>query len=87
MSDEFVQISDSGTPDPTDRPTRARRRSVRMFLLGDPDDVEATIAELHTKQFGEVGLWSKPLNFPETQSQFALNPGEVMRVYKRYLTR
>jgi len=87
MADEFVNIPGSGISDPIDRPTRARRRSVRLFLLGDPDDVEATIAELHTKQFGEAGLWSRPLSFPETQNQFALNPGEVMRVYKRYMTR
>jgi len=87
MSDEFVQIPGSDVPDPTDRLLRTNRRNVRMFLLGDPDDVEATIAELHIKQFGEVGLWSKPLVFPETQQQFTLNPGEVMRVYKRYLTR
>jgi hypothetical protein len=60
---------------------------VKLFLLGDPEDVAQTIAELHTKQFGEVGLWSRPLQFPEIQQQFLLNPGEVMRVYKRYLTR
>lgn len=65
MSDEFVQIPEPGVPDANDRPLRTSRRSVRLFLLGDPDDVEATIAELHTKQFGEVGLWSKPLSFPE----------------------
>jgi hypothetical protein len=82
MSDAFVNI-----PGSDDRPVSAGRRSVRMFLMGDPDDVERTIAELHTKQFGEVNLWSKPLRFPETQHQFALNPGEVMRVYKRYLSR
>ena len=82
MSDEFVNI-----PGSDNRPTRARRRSVRLFLLGEPEDVEATIVELHTKQFGEVGLWSRPLLFPERQSEFLLNPGEVMRVYKRYLTR
>jgi len=87
MSDEFVQIPDSGVPDPTDRPTRTYRRNVRIFILGNPEDVEETIAELHTKQFGEVGLWSRPLQFPDTENQFALNPGEVMRVYKRYLTR
>lgn len=42
---------------------------------------------INLKQFGEVGLWSRPLTFPEIQNQFLLNPREVMRVYKRYLTR
>jgi len=87
MADEFVQIPGSDVPDPTDRPTRSHRRNVRIFILGNPKDVEETIAELHTKQFGEVGLWSRPLQFSERQNEFALNPGEVMRVYKRYLTR
>lgn len=70
-----------------DRLIRAGRCSVRLLLLGYPDDGEWTIAELHTKHFREAGLWSCPLQFPETQQQLALNPGEVMRMYKRYLTR
>jgi hypothetical protein len=82
MSDEFIFLSGSA-----DRPIGTRRRNVRLFLLGDPEDVEQTIAELHTKQFGEVNLWSKPLKFTEIQNEFLLQPGEVMRVYKRYLTR
>lgn len=82
MADEFIDI-----PGSDDRPTRAGRRSVRLFLLGAPEDVERTIAELHTKHFGDAGLWSRPLQFPERQQQLAPNPGEVMRVYKRYLTR
>lgn len=82
MSHEFGDLSGAG-----DRPRHARRRSVRMFLMGAPADVEETIAELHTKQFGEASLWSKPLRCPDSQNQFRLNLGEVMRVYKRYLTR
>jgi len=82
MADEFVYI-----PGSDDRPSRANRRSVRNFLLGLPEDVERTIADLHLKQFGEVGLWSRPLTFHEIQREFLLQPGEVMRVYKRYVTR
>lgn len=82
MADEFVNI-----PGSDDRPIRTNRRNVRTFLLGLPQDVEETIAELHLKQFGEVGLWSRPLLFPEIQNEFLLHPGEVMRVYKRYLTK
>lgn len=83
MADELINIP--GSDD--DRPVRSGRRSVRTFLLGLPEDVEGTIAELHLKQYGEVGLWSRSLTFPEIQTQFLLNPGEVMRVYKRYVTR
>jgi len=82
MADEFIDI-----PGSDDRPVRANRRSVRNFLLGFPEDVEETILELHLKQYSEAGLWSRPLLFPEIQQEFLLNPGEVMRVYKRYMTR
>jgi hypothetical protein len=82
MAEEFI---DPGSDDGVTQSGRPSRRSVRLLLLGKAEDVESTIAELHLKQFGEVGLWSRPLRFAETQ-QFALNPGEVMRIYKRYLT-
>ena len=82
MAEQFVFLSGVN-----DRSLRSGRRNVRNFLLGFPEDVEETIVELHLKQYGEVGLWSKPLTFPEIQHEFLLNPGEVMRVYKRYLTR
>ncbi|GAB4378652.1 MAG: hypothetical protein Kow00121_31030 [Elainellaceae cyanobacterium] len=81
MSDEFVEL-----PTGDDRPVRSSRRSVRLFLIGKAEDVDKTIAELHSKQFGEAGLWSKPLPLPEMQQQFTQNPAEVMRVYKRYVT-
>lgn len=82
MAEQFVYI-----PDSDDRPFRDSRRSVRNFLLGLPEDVDQTIADLHLKQYGEVGLWSRPLTFHEIQREFLLQPGEVMRVYKRYMTR
>ncbi len=82
MSDEFISV-----PGSDDRPVRNGRRSVRNFLLGFPEDVEETILELHLKQYSEAGLWSRSLTFPEIQHEFLLNPGEVMRVYKRYMTR
>lgn len=82
MTDQLVY-----TPDTDSRSLRSGRRSVRNFLLGFPEDVQDTIMELHVKQFSEVGLWSRPLTFSEIQTEFLLQPGEVMRVYKRYLTR
>jgi hypothetical protein len=84
MAEEFAnEFVDSGSAGPT---VRSGRPSIRLFLLGNINDVNQTIAELHLRQFSEVGLWSQPLRFTEIQQQFALNPGEVMRVYKRYLT-
>lgn len=82
MAEQRVYAPDSDNP-----AVRSGRRSVRNFLLGFPEDVQDTIMELHVKQFSEVGLWSRPLTFSEIQTEFLLNPGEVMRVYKRYMTR
>jgi hypothetical protein len=79
MAEEFIEY-----PGSDHSATKRERRHVRLLLLGKAEDVEYTIAELHLKQFGEIGLWSRPLRFAE--QQFALNPGEVMRIYKRYLT-
>jgi hypothetical protein len=82
MADELIY-----TPGSDDRPRSSGRRSVRNFLLGYPEDVAETIAELHVKQFAEANLWSRSLTFPEIQREFLLQPGEVMRVYKRYVSR
>lgn len=82
MANELVYVPGSET-----RSVRAGRRSVRNFLLGFPEDVEETILELHVKQYADAGLWSRSLTFSEIQREFLLQPGEVMRVYKRYVTR
>jgi hypothetical protein len=83
MAEEFIEIP--GASDDTAKPPKREKRNVRILLLGKVEDVDYTIAELHLKQFSEIGLWSRPLRLSEMQ-QFALNPGEVMRIYKRYLT-
>jgi hypothetical protein len=85
MSEELINPgSNRGTTEP-ETPPRPERPNVRILLLGKAEDVDYTIAELHLKQFGEISSWSRPLRFTEMQ-QFALNPGEVLRIYKRYLT-
>ncbi|GAB4384046.1 MAG: hypothetical protein Kow00121_47010 [Elainellaceae cyanobacterium] len=63
------------------------RKAVRILLLGDPDSVQQVIQELHLCRFCEVGVWSRPLKPTDHQQQLSLNPGEVMRIYKRYLSR
>ncbi|GAB4369409.1 MAG: hypothetical protein Kow00121_09310 [Elainellaceae cyanobacterium] len=80
MSDELIDIPGSDA-----QSSRTSRRSVRLFLIGHADDVAQIIGELHVRQFCETKAWSKPLRVPEPH-QFALQPGEIMRVHKRYLT-
>jgi hypothetical protein len=82
MAEEFIEIPGAGDSPAT--PPKREKRNVRILLLGKVEDVDYTIAELHLKQFSEIGLWSRPLRLSEMQ-QFTLNPGEVMRIYKRYL--
>lgn len=63
------------------------RESVKLLLIGKPEAVQQTINDLYTCRFCEPGVWSKPLTFPETREAIDRTPGEVLRIYKRYLTR
>ncbi|GAB4230002.1 MAG: hypothetical protein Kow00121_58800 [Elainellaceae cyanobacterium] len=86
MSEEFMDLSF------TDREIvvgdrASGRESVRILLLGKPDYVQQVIQELHVCRFCEVGLWSKPLRISDNQHQLNPYPGEVMRIYKRYMPR
>lgn len=82
VSEEFVDI-----PGRAATLTRRERRNVRMILIGEPDDVELVMLELHTRQFCDVGLWSRPLRSPQGGEILTNHPHEVIRIYKRYLTR
>ena len=78
-----IYIGGAGSTEPL---LRYGRRNVRLFALGFSDDVDGVILDLHNRDFSEVGLWSRPLQLPVIQREFVLNPGEVMRVYKRYMS-
>ena len=94
MADEFLVLPPVGgelpygnrTEDYTTDPTRGRK-AVRMLLLGEADPVQHVIQELHRCRFCDVGVWSRPLRIIDQPQQLLLNPGEVMRIYKHYLTR
>lgn len=81
MADEFINIS---TGD--DRPVQTARRSVKILMIGQPEDVELTIARLHQCQFCRVEDWSKPLPYLQIQQLTTREPGEVMRIYLRSMT-
>ncbi|GAB4375841.1 MAG: hypothetical protein Kow00121_22050 [Elainellaceae cyanobacterium] len=85
MSEEFQGLPFSGREFVVSDRTSGRK-AVRILLLGEPDAVQQVIQELHLCRFCEAGVWSKPLRLAEHQQQLRLNPGEVMRIYKRYLT-
>jgi hypothetical protein len=82
MSDEFMSV-----PTGNDRPVRSSRRSVKLLLIGQPDDVEQTIAHLYHCGFCRVENWSRALPYAQIQEATVREPGEIMRIYKRYVDR
>ncbi|GAB4364976.1 MAG: hypothetical protein Kow00121_01120 [Elainellaceae cyanobacterium] len=87
MSEEFLDLSFTDREIVVGDRTSSGREAVRILLLGKPDYVQQVIQELHVCRFCEVGLWSKPLRISDHQHQLHPYPGEVMRIYKRYVTR
>ncbi|WP_416670359.1 hypothetical protein [Egbenema bharatensis] len=75
-----------GLPPVGDRPISAARRSVKILFIGQPDDVEITIARLYHCGFCRVEDWSRPLPYGQIQQATARAPGEILRIYKRSMT-
>ncbi|GAB4234948.1 MAG: hypothetical protein Kow00121_62590 [Elainellaceae cyanobacterium] len=86
MAEEFLDLPGMGRGLAVGDRT-PNREAVRILLLGKPDLVQQVIQDLHLCRFCEVGVWSRPLKLTEHQQQLILDPEEVMRIYKRYLTR
>jgi hypothetical protein len=82
MADEFMSV-----PTGDDRPVASSRRSVKMLLIGQPEDVEQTIAHLYHCGFCRVENWSRALPYAQIQAATVREPGEIMRIYKRYVDR
>jgi hypothetical protein len=82
MLDELIDV-----PTGDDRPVRSNRRSVKILLIGQPDDVERTIAHLYHCGFCRVENWSRALPYAQIQQATTREPGEIMRIYKRYVDR
>ncbi|WP_416673248.1 hypothetical protein [Egbenema bharatensis] len=81
MSDKFF-----GQPPMGDRSFSAARRSVKILMIGQPDDVELIIARLYQCDFCRVEDWSRPLPFSQIQQATTKEPGEIMRIYVRSMT-
>ncbi|WAL59578.1 hypothetical protein [Thermocoleostomius sinensis] len=82
MADEFMT-----PPTDCDRPVASSRRSVKMLLIGPPEEVEHTIAHLYHCGFCRVEHWSRALPYAQIQQATIREPGEIMRIYKRYVDR
>jgi hypothetical protein len=82
MADEFINV-----PTGDDRPARSTRRSVKILMIGQPEDVEQMIAHLYHCGFCRVENWSRALPYAQIQAATVREPGEIMRIYKRYIDR
>ncbi|MEB3294452.1 MAG: hypothetical protein VKJ24_14950 [Synechococcales bacterium] len=75
----FLQLGDS----------QGDRRPMRLLLIGLPEDIRATIKNLHARGFAETHEWSRPNPWaatdPITQAQLLnLPPGNMMSVCTKY---
>jgi hypothetical protein len=75
-----------GRPPMGDRLTQRARRSVKILIIGQPEDVEVTIARLYHCGFCRTEDWSRPLPYVQIQQATAREPGEILRIYKRSMT-
>jgi hypothetical protein len=81
MAEEFI-----GRPALGDRPVSFARRSVKILIIGQPEDVEVTIARLYHCGFCRVEDWSRALPYAQIQQATAREPGEILRIYKRSMS-
>lgn len=78
-----------GNSDPIENP--APRRPLYLLLLGEPEDINDTIKNLHQRGFAEAGSWSKIIPCPnatEAIAQLASNPQTArwLSILIRYFT-
>jgi hypothetical protein len=68
-----------------------RRRPLRVLLVGNPEDVKATIRNLHRRGFAEAGEWSKLIarsrisNFSNELLPEA-RPDDVVSILTKYMS-
>jgi hypothetical protein len=79
---DFIDI-----PSGDARSVRSKRRAVKILMIGQPEDIEAEIAHLYHCGYGRVENWSRALPYAQIQQATVREPGEIMRIYKRYVDR
>ncbi|WAL61707.1 hypothetical protein [Thermocoleostomius sinensis] len=79
---DFIDISSGDA-----QSIRSKRRAVKILMIGQPEDVEAEIAHLYHCGYCRVENWSRALPYAQIQQATVREPGEIMRIYKRYVDR
>ena len=76
---EAAQPSLPGNP-----PEPPRRRRLRLYLVGSPDDTLHTIDHLHVRGCVDRGEWSHEIAVPEGGIIIRPDAGDVLRYIQRY---
>ena len=76
---EAVLPSSPGNP-----PEPPRRRRLRLYLVGSPEDVQHTVDHLHLRGCVERGEWSRDIGIPEGGLIIRPEEGNVLRYLQRY---
>ena len=61
-----------------------RRRRLRLYLVGSPDDTQHTIDHLHIRGCSERAEWSREIGIPEGGILIRPDEGDVLRYLQRY---
>ena len=61
-----------------------RRRRLRLYLVGSPDDTQHTIDHLHIRGCIERNEWSREIGIPEGGILIRPDEGDVLRYLQRY---
>ena len=65
-------------------PEPRRRRRLRLYLVGSPDDTQHTIKYLHLRGCIERAEWSHEIGIPEGGLIIRPDEGDVLRYLQRY---
>ena len=61
-----------------------KRRRLRLYLVGSPDDVQHTLDHLHLRGCIERSEWSHEIAIPEGGLIIRPDAGDVLRYIQRY---
>ena len=78
----FAEAAQPSLPENASEPPRRRR--LRLYLVGSPDDVQHTLDHLHLRGCIERSEWSHEIAIPEGGLIIRPDEGDVLRYIQRY---
>ncbi|GAB4475144.1 MAG: hypothetical protein OHK0037_36290 [Elainellaceae cyanobacterium] len=60
-----------------------RRRRLRHYIVGTPEDAQMAIDRLHLLHYAERFEWTRPLQIPQNGILINTSAGEVLRFLQR----